>query len=391
MRFSFAAGLALGALAAPLQAQQPLLASRAVAVTPAFESWSFGDGVTHGFGGARIERASQWSIPIAISVATGTRWTIDLSSAYAQGTVTLDRADAQLGVSELSLAGPADVRVRATGRFLGERLLLTVGGVLPTGKTDLAGDELSALRVLSAPALSFQTPVLGGGPGATVGLVLARPVGSWALAAATSFEYRGSYTPAAIVAGMPTPDFSPGEVVHLSLGLDGLVGQHGATILGSLDLFGRDRLGDDAAIAPTRLGPVATIDARLNLAASGFQQFTLYLVDRYRSSFSRDGATVEESAGNYLDAGIQTVYALSPRTGLLTALNARHQSGLGFDTGIQTAAIASGALTVGLTRQLGSGFELAPFVRAQLGRLESGLESTNVRGLAGGVTLGRRF
>lgn len=391
MRFSPASLLALAALAAPLQAQQSLLTSRALAVTPTFESWSFGDGVAHGFGGARLERASQWSIPIAMSVATGSRWTIDLASAYSSGTVTLDREDAQLGVSELSLAGLADVRVRATGKFLGERLLLTVGGIVPTGKTELAADELSALRVLSAPALSFQTPVLGGGPGATVGLVLARPVGAWAIAAGTSFEYRGSYTPATIVAGLPTLDFSPGEVVHFSLGMDGLIGRHGATITGSLDVFGRDRVGEEAAIPPTRLGPVATIDARLNVAASGFQQFAIYLVDRYRSSFSRDGVTVAESAGNYLDAGIQTVYALSPRTGFLTAINARHQSGLGFDTGIQTAAIASGALTLGITRQFGNGFELAPFARAQLGRLESGTESTNVRGFAGGVTFGRRF
>ncbi|HYD54448.1 MAG TPA: hypothetical protein VEA99_17555 [Gemmatimonadaceae bacterium] len=388
-----AAALLLLAAPAAAFAQSPLLARHSVAVGPVFETWQLTDGITHGVGGSRLERATQWSVPFGVTIGAGSRWSIDVSSAYAVGTVTLDRADPQLRTDELRLDGLADVRARATGRFFGDQLLVTLGAVAPTGATELDPEELSALRVLSAPALSFQTPVLGSGAGATIGVVVARPVGAWAVAAGTSYEYRARYTPATIIAGLPTPDFSPGGVVHLSLGADGLLGRHGATITGSVDLFESDRLSGDEGVAvpPTRLGPVATFDARLNVATSAFRQLTLYVVDRYRSSFERDGATVEESSGNYLDAGVHSVYPVGPRTGLLVALNGRHHTGLGFDEGIQTAAIASGALTLGLTHAFANGFELAPFARGQLGRLESGDESTNVRGIAAGITLSRRF
>jgi hypothetical protein len=386
--------LVAGALAllsaAPLGAQERLIERGAIVFAPIFESWQLADGIRQGAGGARIERATQWSVPVALTFAAGDRWTLDLSTAYANGTVSFDREDAQLGEREVTLAGLSDVRVRAVGRFLDERVLLTVGAVAPTGKTELAPDELSALRVLSAPALSFQTPLLGGGAGATVGIVLARPVGDWAVAAGGSYEYRGRYTPATVVAGIPTPDFSPGAIAHLSLGADGLLGAHGATIAASLDLFGSDRV-QVSEVPGTRLGPVATVEARLDLATTSFREVTLYAVDRYRSAFERGGETVEESAGNYLDAGIRTVYPLGPRTGLLTGLNFRHQTGLGFDESIQTAAIASGALTLGITRSFANGMELAPFARAQVGTLESGDESTGVRGVAAGVTLTRRF
>jgi hypothetical protein len=328
---------------------------------------------------------------VGLSFAAGQRWTVDVSTAYASGTVRVDRTDGSSGPSDYSLSGLADVRARATGRFFGDQLLLTLGAVAPAGRTSLDAEELTALRVLSAPALGFQTPVLGGGPGATVGVVVARPVGRWAWAAGTSYEYRGRYTPASVVAGLPAQDFSPGGVVHLSLGADGLLGRHGATITGSLDLFASDRLEGTGGAPPTRLGPVATVDARLNLASEAFRQLTLYVVDRYRSSFTRDGNSVAESAGNYLDAGVQSVYPLAPRTGLLVALNGRHHTGLGFDDGIQTAAIASGALTLGVTHGWANGLELAPFARAQLGTLESGEQSTSLRGLAAGVTLTRRF
>ena len=62
-----------------------------------------------------------------------------------------------------------------------------------------------------------------------------------------------------------------------------------------------------------------------------------------------------------------------------------------FDDGIQTAAAALGALTLGVTHAFGNGLELAPFVRGQLGRVESAGESSAARGFAGGVTFTRRF
>ena len=58
---------------------------------------------------------------------------------------------------------------------------------------------------------------------------------------------------------------------------------------------------------------------------------------------------------------------------------------------VATAAITSGTLTLGLVQDLGGGYALQPFARAQTGRVKTGDNSATVQGLAAGVTLGMRF
>ena len=137
--------------------------------------------------------------------------------------------------------------------------------------------------------------------------------------------------------------------------------------------------------------PIFTVDWQLRVATPRLRELTFYVVDRYRTQYERGGRAVEGSSGNYLDAGVRTVFPLSPSTGLLSAVNLRHQTGLKSDSTLATAATASAGLTLGLQRSLGSGFELQPFVRADYGRIKSADASASVTGLAAGITLGRRF
>lgn len=173
-----------------------------------YESWHFGsDGIPQpGLAtGAtsRVSSASQLSVPVSVQVPLGERWSVDASGAFASGTVKLAEPDELTGADEYTLRGMTDVRVRATGRVVGDNLLLTFGVNLPTGKTSLDRGEFAALRVLAAPALSFQSPVLGTGSSATVGAIYARQVAGWAWALGGSFELNRSYAPVTLVAGLP--------------------------------------------------------------------------------------------------------------------------------------------------------------------------------------------
>lgn len=371
-----------------------------------YESWSFGsDGIpqpgVEAGAISRVSSASQLSVPISVRVPLGERWTVDASGAFATGTVKLSEPDPLTGTDEYTLNGLTDIRVRATGSVVGDNLLLTFGVNLPTGKTSLDRGEFAALRVLAAPALSFQSPVLGTGASATVGMVYARQMAGWAWALGGSYELNRSYAPVALVAGLPAPDFSPGNTIHFSVGGDGLIGQHEMLVGVSADFFGRGKLdglsggvggtGADIAPANTKLGPIFTFDWQLRLAARSFRELTLYAVDRYRSSFEREGVSVDGSSGNYLDAGVRGVYAATPSTGVLVALNLRHQTGLNVDNTLATAGVRSGALTLGIVRELPRGYTLRPFVRGQLGKIESGDVSTTATGIAGGVALGLTF
>ena len=112
---------------------------------------------------------------------------------------------------------------------------------------------------------------------------------------------------------------------------------------------------------------------------------------RYSSGLSNSLRSAPETSGNYLDAGIRSVLAAGPATGVLAAVNFRHQTGLKVNDTFATAGVVSGALTLGVLRELGSGYVVQPFVRGQIGKLKSGPASSTATGVAGGVTLGLRF
>jgi len=335
---------------------------------------------------------------MAASIGFGERWTFDASTAYSSGTVKLRAADPSLGTDHYSLSGLADVRARLSARLVGDNVIATIGANLPTGATELDPEQFAALRVLAAPALAMQTPALGTGFGGTAGLVFSKQVGAWAWAVGASYELRRSYTPVAFAAGALGPDIDPGDALHLSLGADGFIGQSGMTLAFSTDLFGDDRLepalpagATEVGTVSTRLGPIFTLDWQLRVAAPRLRELTLYVVDRYRSDYERAGRPVDESSGNYADAGVRAIFPLSPATGVLSIVSVRHQTGLKSDSTLATAATAGGGLTLGLVRAFGGGYSVQPYVRAEYGRIKSVDATAGATGLSGGVSFGRRF
>jgi hypothetical protein len=396
--------LASSASLTPLAAQDRLFPARSALVSPVYERWSFGSGLLQpssaGTGSIELQSASAWSVPIGASVGVSDRWTIDVSTSYANGTVQLRAADPGTGKDNYSLSGFTDVRARLTGRIVGDAVVATVGANLPSGTTSLDPSEFAALRVLAAPALAMQTPALGTGLGATAGVVLARQIAGWAWAFGASYELRRTYTPISFATGSPSPDVDPGDALHLSLGLDGLVGQSGMTVALSTDFFTDDRLEprspasvgvvSDQAVT-THLGPVLTLDWQLRVAATRFRELTLYALDRYRTPYERGGQRIDGSSGNYLDAGARAVFPLSPSTGLSSVVNLRHQTGLKSDSTLATAATAGIGATIGLVQSFGGGFSLQPFVRGDYAKIKSGSASATGTGFAVGVSLGRRF
>jgi hypothetical protein len=393
--------LALAAQAGSSAAQRSLTGYRTSATGPVYETWSFSDGVYQpmhvGADSVLVERASQFSVPVVVNLPLGERWSVDLTGAYAHGRVRLAAADTSVGTNEYTLSGLTDLKIRATGR-LNQTVLVTFGVNAPTGQTSLDKEEFSAFRVLAAPALGFQAPSLGTGAGGTAGLVLARQLGRWAWAMGLSYEVRGSYKPGVIAASLVNPDYNPSDAVRVSLGGDGFLGQHGMTVALALDLFTtghvEGQVGGAAGPntgASIQLGPIVGAEWQLHLAARGFRELTLYAADRYRTNYKQNGSRVGGTSGNYLDAGVRSTIALSPRTGLLAGVSARHQTGLDDDDTVAGAAIATAGLTAGLVQDLGGGYVLQPFVRGQLGRLKRFERSTNVREFSAGLTLGVRF
>lgn len=405
MNLPSARRLALGAAAIAGIALLPMSAAsqpraigwRTSSLGPLLEVWSFGDGMPQHFDGdsVLVRRVVQWSVPVSAVVPLGRRWTFDVSGAYASGEVELDGADPTLDTERYELAGLTDVKVRLVGRLIGDNVMLTLGANAPAGNASLTRDELRGLAVLAAPMLRMQSVAVGTGPGGTAGLVLARSVGRWGLALAGSYEHRGSYAPiASLVAGTDAPALDPGEVVRLSVGADGLIGQHGMTLTLSTDLYSADAFTTASAGGERRtsiqLGPTATAEWQMRFAAPRLRELTLYAIDRYRSEYEQDGVTAAGSSGNQLEAGLQMVAPFSRVAGILLGVDARHHTGLKVDDALATAAFAGGGVTAGLDFGAG-GTAFRVLVRGQGGKVESGTASSDARGVGGGVILSHRF
>jgi hypothetical protein len=401
---ALAALTALATLATPLSAQDRLLGLRAAGAGVTAEGiWFGGDGVRQAslLGGdtLRVTRLSQLSVPITAVTPLGGNWTLDATTVYGTGSVTLEDAGARRTTA--SLSGLSDVRLRATGRLFDESLLITAGANLPTGRTELDAEQLTALRAIAAPALGLMAAPVGQGPGGTLGVLLARPVGEWAVAGGVAYEIRGEFAPvAALVAGAPSIDFRPGNVIHASLGADRLVGKHRLSAAFSADIYAQDRLRAGAtatsgasgvSLAEVKLGPIFTTDLQLQIAAPRLRELVLWGTNRWRTPFSRDGVRVEGSSGNYLDAGLRGTLPLAGRVDLVTALDGRWHTGLDLDDALTTAGVTGGALTLGLSRAVGA-VTVQPFVRGQAGRLTfTRAESASYTGGAAGLTILTRF
>ena len=384
--------------------QGRLVGYRTSSLGVVYENWNFSDGVTQPVwddnGTVLIDHVSQVSFPLGVSIPVGQKWTVDLSAGYATGRVVLTGTDPELNTTRYTLNGLTDTRLRATGR-LSSLISLTFGLNVPTGQTNLTPEEYSAFRVLAAPALSFQVPRLGNGLSGTAGVVVSRQLSqAWAGALGVSYQVRGKYEPGALIAALSNPDYSPGDALRLSAGFDGLVGSNRMTLGLSADIYSTaDEISDPAAggaAITTKLGPVLSADWQLRLTVPRFRELTLYAVDRYRTRYrsgiaSSGSVPVGQSSGNYLDLGARGTIAAGRGTGVLAAINFRHQTGLKADDTIATAAMVSGGVTLGLVRELGLGYSVQPFIRGQLGTIKSVDQSSTATGIGGGVIVGRRF
>jgi hypothetical protein len=404
------AAAAISLLPLSLGAQERLVGTRSVAVGGSWERVTFsGAGLTQaafaGLDTTRVPSASQITLPIAASTPLMDGWRLDVTALYGSGRVAYRTTTGD--TRQAALGGVSDVRIRATGRMLRDNIVLTLGVNAPSGRTALDGEEFSALRVLSAPALGFASAPVGAGLSGTMGLVVAQQLGAWAVAYGTSYEARGRYQPvAALIAGTGTADYLPGGVFRASLGADRLVGPHRLSLAASADVFADDRLrggvvGDTAfaglpgSEASVRLGPVISADAQLIIAAPRVRELVAYSAYRWRAPFARDGRTVERSSGQYVEAGVRTVMPMGSGRDAILSLDGRWHSGLGVDQGLPTSGVTSGSVTTGVqfTRAL---LTIQPYVRGQVGSLTQRAAlvpsvSQSFLGVGGGLVVVTRF
>lgn len=381
-----AAGLGLIAATGSLNAQGSLLRRKQLGVTPRFERITFsstkpGDGDD----GTPIATIEQLSIPFGVAFPLARGWSADVAAAYTSGRVEYDNG------ATVTLSGISDVRLRVSGKLVGDALILTLGANAPSGAASLDAEELTAVRVLAAPAFGLQMPSVGFGPAGTVGLVGSRLLGQWVGAVGVAYEYRGKFSPVAALQAGAQPDFDPGNSTRLSLGLEGFLGDSRIGLQAGADLFSDDRLTVGGASAQTiKLGPILSLESTLSFATSRIRDGRLSGAVQRRASFTRNGEAVDGSDGVYMNAGLEGGLALGRSTDLHLAAAVLVHTGLDVDNTLMTAKANNAGVQLGL-RVRGTGGTFEPFVRAGTGSVDPGSGSSSFSTLSAGLTLILRF
>lgn len=344
-----------------------------------------------GVDSTRVLSATNLAVPLQYSTVLAGVWLLDAGASFTSGT----RKVAGTSASDDALSGIGDIRVRASRRFDGMGLRITLGANIPTGVTKLDRSQTAALSVLGSPAINMTQPAVGFGAGATLGVVksFASASKQWGVALGTSVEWRGQYDPfAALAVGAAVNSYDPGEVVRLSAGATRLFGESKGLITASLDLFGADKVSRGTNTAPVKIqiGPTVALDAQFMPATTKLKNAALFGALRLRSALKRDGTELANSGNVMFEAGARAAKPLTGRVDAVFEVSGRVLTAVAIDNRLATAASTSVAPILGLAIN-GASWTLQPMLTARIGSVDTGIGKSSFTVLGGRLMLERRF
>ena len=181
---------------------------------------------------AGLEQFRLTTLPFMAAVPLGSRLTLDVSGAYAEGTVT--------GVDgfEATLSGPTDTQLGVSVALGPDRVVLTGGLVLATGQSTQTFQEAAVAGVVAAELLPFAISTWGSGGGAGGDVAVAFQAGRVGIGFSGGYQAASEYEPLSDLAFA----YRPGDQLRFRFALDADVGEAGTFSL----LLGLQRFGQDA-------------------------------------------------------------------------------------------------------------------------------------------------
>lgn len=247
---------------------------------------------------ATNQKISEFALPIflVVPIPQLPALNVDIGTSYA--TVKADRRDADGNlVATSSMSGLTDTQLRANYTFGDDFIVLTAGLNLPTGSATIDGPKLEAATRIGSDLLTFPVSGFGSGFGATQGIAIARPMGSWNMGFGASIRESGSFDAFKDAAGVPTK-LTPGPEIRARLGADRPFGT-GRFGLG----FTVSKYGDDKANAATfNSGSRFVTQASLSSSTSTFD-YSIVFWDLFKTSGTAADSS-KSPAGNLANATV---------------------------------------------------------------------------------------
>lgn len=215
--------------AAPLAARAQGLRDASLAPMPQYVSMQIGSGIT-------AKTVSQLTIPLVLVVPMGSRFNIDVATAYAQSDVRVN------GRSSGSISGLTDTQVRANLTLGNDAVVFTLGANVPTGQYKIPEADAEAAGQIGNDFLIYPTSSYGSGLSTTGGIAMARSLGNWNVGLAGSFRKSSEFDAyqTASDTGKATLTFTPADEVRARVGVDRSVGDGRLAFGVTYSSFGKD-------------------------------------------------------------------------------------------------------------------------------------------------------
>jgi hypothetical protein len=251
--------------AAPGAAQAQGLGDATLAAIPQYVSIKIGTG-------ASAKTVSQLSIPLVAVVPIGSRFNIDVATAYANSDVSTN------GKSVSSINGLTDTQVRANWTLGNDAAVITVGVNVPTGQYTIPVAATEAAGQIGNDFLIFPTSSYGAGLSTTGGLALARNLGSWNLGVAGSFRKSTAFDAFQASNGttLETLRFTPADEVRARVGIDRNVGEGRLSLGVTYSSFGNDEFAGHSYATGDRFIGQASLYVPVNGADLYVSGWSLY-------------------------------------------------------------------------------------------------------------------
>ncbi len=291
-----------------------------------YQHWKTGSG----------QSANQLSFPVIYRLPVNRALSIDVINSPAF--TSLSSANDNLG-------GIADTRLRASYVTMDDKMLITGGISLPTGKHSLSGEEINIASVLAMDALDFRVPSLGQGMDINLNIAYAREMSGFVVGGGLGYLHKGTFQP------YKEADwkYTPGDEVSITVGADKNLEINGGPVRLTADigytLYQQDEIDGKAIF---RSGNKILFDFR-SMFKVGTADFLAYAQNRTRGKNQRGLGSLQSetlnSNGNQLEIGTTGTFPMNPAFRLKGILDSKIYGKNGYEN--------NGAFVLGF----GTGFE----------------------------------
>lgn len=279
--------LALAAVVAPSLGAQSIFDSE-LRFAPQF--------LTYQIKAPNDEKISEFALPVFVTIPFGSRFTFDVGTSYARARVASGSA-----VSEIN--GLTDTQLRGN-LTLGTDFIVLTGGVnLPTGKSTVDLDQVTAAGRIGSDFLAFPISNMGTGLAVTGGIAIAQPIGEWNIGFGGAVRRSSEYEPFNVPG--QSLRFQPGNEYRARVGVDHTAGNGRVTFGLTYSAFGDDQAGASVYNTGNRLIAQGILT---NSISNTSITIAAYNVFRAAGNFANgDPAGRENIANAYLGLGFHVL------------------------------------------------------------------------------------